>query len=35
MVSPGWKLVEFTLPSVRQGASLLVPALVSFPAALT
>jgi hypothetical protein len=35
MVSPGWNVVEFTLLSERQGALLLVPALLSLPLVLT
>jgi hypothetical protein len=35
MVSPGWNVFEFTLLSERQGAPVLVPALLSLPVALT
>jgi hypothetical protein len=35
MVSPGWNVFEFTLLSERQGALVLVPALLSLPVALT
>jgi hypothetical protein len=35
MVSPGWNVVEFTLLKDRQGAVVLVPALLSLPLVLT
>ncbi len=35
MMSPGWNVVELTLVSERQGALLVVPALLSLPFVLT